>query len=91
MLQLFFCFTAFSLQTVSELFEQYVDLNALVTRKFLSELATFATDQKEGAEMRRLVSDAKSSELQQFMQANRTGRRFSFFRMKKRIYFVKCP
>jgi len=54
--------------TVRELFEQYMDLNAPVTKKFLSQMAVFAQQDEERKEIRRLIENPKSAEFQRFLQ-----------------------
>jgi iron-only hydrogenase group A len=56
--------------TVSELFEQYVDLFAPCTRKFVQNLARFAGDDKERAEMLALLAPEKKDEMAVFCREN---------------------
>jgi len=51
---------------VRELFEQYMDLNAPVTRKFLQQLALFA-EPTDASEIRRMTATPKDPKFEEFL------------------------
>lgn len=54
--------------TVRELFTQYIDLNAPVTKQFLMQLSLFAEREEEKLKLKRLLDNPTSAEFNRFLQ-----------------------